>query len=46
MLRRKGIGCTVDSDVGEIEISFMESKKKNFNGRNMKTLCGSSQKMC
>jgi hypothetical protein len=28
MLRRKGIGCTVDSDVAEIEISFMESKKK------------------
>ena len=46
MLCRKGIGCTVDSDVGEIEISFMESKKKNFNGRNMKTSCGSSQKMC
>ena len=30
MLCRKGIGCTVDSDVGEIEISFMESKKEKF----------------
>ena len=46
MLRQKGIGCTLHSDVGEIEISFMESKKINFNGRNMKILCGSSQKMC